>query len=376
MNKLSGIIAMVMAALILNSTTMAQFTIPRPKIPKISIEKPKPRTNSSQNTASAEDGPNGKSWFSAIAEFNQGYDPNWSISEPRAKYIVPYLQCYASKHGLELRNVDNGGVNRFNSENPYDIGEILKSELPKLAELERVFKSQFPDRPNTGKGYSENPAIWDEIFTDRESYYKCAVGELADPNDCDRMSTIDKARVAVHTDDMKELLDQVKTFTPSRGWYSGSFGRSYLSSAISPSQRKQFIQDMGRFSGCVSGLLDEIAANAKQTLPLYKMTGYNVRNPAEERMIRGNISDLDQATVFKVGLSLAIWTIQKSGLGIPEKRFKHGAIWLKYPISVTDDGFCRILYVNITQDYAGGGTYGQSYPYFVKSEPAGCPTGK
>jgi hypothetical protein len=38
-----------------------------------------------------------------------------------------------------------------------------------------------------------------------------------------------------------------------------------------------------------------------------------------------------------------------------------------------DDGFCRILSVNLKQDYAGGGTYGASYGYLVEEEFAGCP---
>jgi hypothetical protein len=49
-------------------------------------------------------------------------------------------------------------------------------------------------------------------------------------------------------------------------------------------------------------------------------------------------------------------------------------VWARYPSR--DDGFCRLIFVNIVQDYAGGGTYGDSYGNFIKSEYAGCPAGK
>jgi hypothetical protein len=38
-----------------------------------------------------------------------------------------------------------------------------------------------------------------------------------------------------------------------------------------------------------------------------------------------------------------------------------------------DDGYCRIAYVNIIQDYSGGGSYGESRPNYIRAEPAGCP---
>ena len=51
-------------------------------------------------------------------------------------------------------------------------------------------------------------------------------------------------------------------------------------------------------------------------------------------------------------------------------------IHAQYPKTMTDDGYCRIIYVNIVQDYIDKGAYGASYAVFVKVEPAGCTTGK
>ena len=36
-------------------------------------------------------------------------------------------------------------------------------------------------------------------------------------------------------------------------------------------------------------------------------------------------------------------------------------------------GEFEIVYVNVVQEYTGGGTYGPSKGRFIKSEPAGCP---
>jgi hypothetical protein len=174
---------------------------------------------------------------------------------------------------------------------------------------------------------------------------------------------------------IQSTLDDVKGFTAERGWYVQNY-EDNLWRAIRPSVRKKFAESEPEVYPCVSALLDEIAETAKRTLPQYKLTSYNVHNPAEERLIRSQVTDLSSATVFKVGLYSNAWNIQKNGFGIPELRYKHGAIWAKYPKTISDDGYCRIIYVNIEQQYAGGGTWGSTYGRFIKTEAAGCPAGK
>jgi hypothetical protein len=49
-------------------------------------------------------------------------------------------------------------------------------------------------------------------------------------------------------------------------------------------------------------------------------------------------------------------------------------VWARSTLN--DHPYCRIYWINIIQDYAGGGTYGASYAYFVNDELAGCPAGK
>ena len=62
------------------------------------------------------------------------------------------------------------------------------------------------------------------------------------------------------------------------------------------------------------------------------------------------------ATVFRIGLSTDTWFIDKNDIGLPTARYKHGMIYARFPS--LDDGFCRIVYVNVVQEYTGGGTFG------------------
>lgn len=182
----------------------------------------------------------------------------------------------------------------------------------------------------------------------------------------------------VHLEDLEKTRKEAESFTPARDYYVSTLSdrrNIYLNAAISPSKRKDWLGDWPKdFVDCMNPALDGLAEVAKRTLPNYKLTGYNVKNPAEEKILRSGVTDISEATVFKVGLLSAAWKIAKDDYNFPTARYKHGALWAKYP--KLDDGYCRIIYVNIVQDYAGGGTYGDSYANFIRSEPAGCPAGK
>lgn len=177
-----------------------------------------------------------------------------------------------------------------------------------------------------------------------------------------------------YRDSFNELLRDVRAFGPDRIFTSAQ-NDEYLLAALSPKHRKILAEILGEWYPCLSGILDNIAAEARPKLPQVNLSSSNnVRNPVDERVMRTGVSDLNNATVFKIGLEAPNWIITKNDLGIPEARFKRGAIWVKYP---TDDtGFCQILWINVVQDYAGGGTWGSSYANFVRNQIAGCPPGK
>ena len=87
--------------------------------------------------------------------------------------------------------------------------------------------------------------------------------------------------------------------------------------------------------------------------------------------MKATLSDMPGIAIHKIGLQSAAWIIEKDAFGIPKNRFKYGAVYGKNPSA--DDPFCEVWYVNIIQDYAGGGTYDSSYARWVSSETFGCP---
>jgi hypothetical protein len=188
------------------------------------------------------------------------------------------------------------------------------------------------------------------------------------------------AVTAVHLADLGKTRTEAEEFRPGlRDYYVSTLNdrkNLYLEAALSPSERKDWL---GRwpedFVKCLNPALDGLATVARKTLPGYTgPEGYTFGTPAEKKDLLSAINDIAQARVLKAGIKQANWLIDKNSLGIPTARYKHGVIWAQYPNR--DDGFCRIFWVNLKQDYAGGGTYGASYGYFVSRAFAGCPAGR
>ena len=188
------------------------------------------------------------------------------------------------------------------------------------------------------------------------------------------------AVTSVHLGDLEKTRKEAEEFRPGvRGYYVSELNdrkNIYLEAALSPTRRKEWLGGAPEdFVKCMEPALDGLAAVARKTLPGYTgPQGYTLGTPAEKKALLSAINDIAQAKVLKVGIDEANWLIDKNSLGIPTARYKHGVIWAQYPNS--DDGFCRIFWVNIKQDYAGGGTYGASYGYYVSRAFAGCPAGK
>lgn len=181
----------------------------------------------------------------------------------------------------------------------------------------------------------------------------------------------------IHNENVEITKKQAADYKPGlRDFYVRDFNDAenvYLKAALSKRRREAWF---GRwkdpnFPKCMGPVLDELAVIAKKTLPSYRPTGFTARSAAEEKVLRDGVNDIANATVLGAGFRPGPWKIETRGNGIPRARFKHGMLYLKY--STTDDGFCRIVHVNLVQDYAGGGTYAGSRPLFIKTEPAGCP---
>ena len=181
----------------------------------------------------------------------------------------------------------------------------------------------------------------------------------------------------VHSDNIEITKKQAADYKPgARDYYVRDFNDNenlYLKAALSPSRRQDWLGRWKdpKFVKCMNIALDELAAIAKKTLPSYRPSGHTVRNAAEERLLLAGVKDIAQATVLSSGLASSSWKIEQNRRGVPVARYKHGMVHARY--RGVDDGFCRIVYVNLVQDHAGGGTYGDSRAVYIKSEFAGCP---
>ena len=247
-------------------------------------------------------------------------------------------------------------------------GQIAHSQftvnIPKIPIIKKDKPSSTPNKPTSNQDVAQAPAAQQN---------SSAAATPQGGNDCSSMASIDKARIEHFSENIKTTITQAREYTVGRNWFVRDFNDSrneYLWAAISPSKRKEFSDRLGNLYPCVEPLINELSAIAKTNLPTFKPTGFTLRNPAEEALMRGQVNDLAKAKVLKIGLGSTTWNIEKNAIGIPTRRYKHGLIWANYP--GYDDGYCRIIWVNILQDYSGGGTWGSSYGMFIKSEPAGC----
>lgn len=199
--------------------------------------------------------------------------------------------------------------------------------------------------------------------------------------DCSKYSFV----IGVFVDDIKKKQQEASAYDgpDNKIYYVSQTQDDYIRMAISKRFRDKFFVDKkmeayraDKACNKVDPALDELATIVAKTISLYvpERGAYAVRNSAEETLMKSRVTDLTPATkIFRIGLESANWGIDKNEFGIPIDRFKHGLIYIK-PVNA-DDPYCRMIFVNIVQDYAGGGTYGASYGNFIRSEVAGCPPG-
>lgn len=183
-----------------------------------------------------------------------------------------------------------------------------------------------------------------------------------------------------HLEDIAERQKEVDGYTPGRGWLTSNSNYDHLKFAVSPIAREKWLNDSNAldFKSCPNliSALDKLAVSAAKKLPLYQPSTriYGLHNLAEERLMKSKINDLADHKIFYAGIQEPNWLIEKNEFGIPKSRYKHGMVWVRY--TPNDHPYCRVYYINVIQDYAGGGTYGASYGHFVKDELFGCPAGK
>ena len=338
-------------------TTSAQFTISIPKIPKITKSTPE-QSKSPRGGDAAYD----KDAFNAV---------KWGNTQ----YITPYLECYAKKHGLTVYSVTGDAFEPLRITDPKEVKTYLEAELPKLAEIESMLKSKLPSRPNTGKNYHENPAIWDEIATGRAEYLQCVVDE--------RRSTHASSSpwLSAHLEMIQKMQKEVDEYTPDRNYFVTTTNSNYLLFAVSPRERANWLNvkdDTLEFKPNLDPVLDALAASAAKKLPLYKSNAayYRFRDAAAEKLLMNYFKNPATIKVHRIGLASADWEIQKDNYDLlPSYRYKYANVYYR---DLSDDHpYCRIASAMIKQDYAGGGRFNtQMYRSSADVALVGCPAGQ
>lgn len=151
----------------------------------------------------------------------------------------------------------------------------------------------------------------------------------------------------------------------------------YIAYAFSKKLRDKWVTDKKLApNDKLDAALDSLKELLTRRLPEYTINkgSFNNRNAAEEKMMIAALYGVPGIKVYKIGFNQATWLIDKNELGIPKARYKHGLVYGRDPAS--EDPFCRVWYVNIVQDYAGGGTYASTEARYIQKEFIACPTGQ
>lgn len=170
----------------------------------------------------------------------------------------------------------------------------------------------------------------------------------------------------------------------NKDYYTSATQENFVKLAISKSRREAWwskspvLLAYRNDKACnkIDPALDELAKIVARTVSLYvpEKGAYAVHNPQEEALMKGKVTDLADLKILSIGLASPNWTIETNSIGIPTDRYKYGMIYVK-PLK-TDDPYCRMIFMSVFQQYAGGGTYGATIGNFIRSEVAGCPAGR
>lgn len=182
--------------------------------------------------------------------------------------------------------------------------------------------------------------------------------------------------------EIEEAVKEAEEYTPQSDraiyTYSGKYDWGLL--AVSASARNEWFEDIAEWRKAnpknkFDAAFDKLAALLAKHMPAFKggLANYKFRNPADERIMKTVFEDITRYQIYSYGIKESNWLIEKSDYGIPNARYKHAVFYLRDKKG--DHPYCYLTYVNIIQDYSGGGTYAASRARFIEDQLVGCPAG-
>ncbi len=157
--------------------------------------------------------------------------------------------------------------------------------------------------------------------------------------------------------------------------------KDYLMPAISPKARQLLKEKYGQYDteGKIDAAFDRLAASIAKPMQSYFPGSDNFRfnNAADIKLMKSALKNLAGLTIHKIGVFDSNWNIEKNGYGLPERRYKRGYVWAKD--NSDDHPYCVRYEVRLVQNYAGAGTYGETFSWKDFDSRArtimGCPAG-
>ncbi len=185
----------------------------------------------------------------------------------------------------------------------------------------------------------------------------------------------------IHVFDINEAKEEVDSYTPEGKIYLVKTPlQKWLVNAVSLKAREDWAKEKKVSDWLKShpgnkfeAALDALAASAAKKLPNYipNANNFAVKDAAMEQMMKAKLKNSATLKISKIGMFHSIWQIEKNDLGMPKNRYREGFIWAKD--STDDHSYCHLYGFVVQQDYAGGGTYGQTFAYLNTDTLFGCP---
>lgn len=258
------------------------------------------------------------------------------------------------------------------------ISAQIPVKIPRIPGLSNTDKSKR-ERPESERPKREQPPVTEAEPATEPPEEKSSSQPTAATQD----KWANDSWVMVHVEDIGKVQEDVESYIPGkRDYFVRTTTYPYLLFAVSAREREDWLKRSNALdirqspNNKIDPALDALAAAVAKKLPTYipDMKVYRFGTVAEQRLMKEELKTINGLKIYAVGIKHANWLIDKNDYGVPTSRYKWGLIWARE--SAADHPFCRIYYVNIVQDYSGGGTYEASYAKHVDDEVAGCPSAR
>jgi hypothetical protein len=320
-------------------------------------------------------------WFSANSVYPY-FDRHefWLTLKKYEEQVKAFLGCYAEIHNLELAKVADANYRPY-AHNSTERIKLIKRYADDLAKLESELKSKLQNRPDTFLQFDKNPAIVDNIATNRQAHLQCLIGKLAGEGM--------EIQLTHPLTEIAKAKAKVEQFKAGAGTELYSIGvKDWGLLAVSPRERQKYFSEFKGLQEMVevmkatgadpfaklNAAFDDLKNSLTTKLPLYKPSTiyFQFRDPVAERVMRSKLGDPATYTLYRSGVQESGWIIDKYEIGIPRARWKHVNAYVRY--KTDDHPYCRLITVYVYHEYLGGGRYNPTLMgSFPNSQLCGCP---